>query len=76
MSRFSVDRDGNITERPQTPAERRDFLLYYARVLLREARARRRQGRHGFDHTLLDWAGNARREAAAIDLTPAQGVLL
>jgi len=44
------------------PEERRAFLLYYARVLLREARSRRGQN--------VDWmiagAARARREAMAI----------
>ncbi|RWC25890.1 hypothetical protein [Mesorhizobium sp.] len=52
----------------QTPKQRRDFLIYYARVLLREAQARRGQN--------VDWmlagAGRARREAMAIDVRPAQ----
>ncbi len=69
MSRFSVDAHGNITETPQTPAEQKTFLLYYAKVLLREARARRHQN-HAW---LLNAASRARRDAAAIDLRPVQG---
>lgn len=57
--------------REQSPAQRRAFLIYYARISLREARARRHQG--SFSHTLLGWAGRARREAMAI--RPAQGDL-
>lgn len=72
-ARYSIAADGTITERPMTPAERRDFLLYYASVLLREARARR--GRHNVAW-MIDGAAQATREAAAIDLRPAQGVLL
>ncbi|WBO23952.1 hypothetical protein [Sphingomonas abietis] len=72
MGRFSVDRDGNITENPETPAERKAFLIYYAKVLLREATVRRGQN-NGW---LLRGAAEARREAAAIDTRPAQGLLL
>lgn len=64
-ARFSVD--------PQTPAERRAFLLYYARVMLRETRTRRGQRGTAW---MLNGAIRATREAAAIDLTPAQGRLL
>jgi hypothetical protein len=53
------------------PGERRDFLIYYAKVTLREARARRGTD---FSRTLLGWASRARREAMAI--RPAQGQLL
>lgn len=38
------------------------FLLYYARVLTREARARRGTP---FAISLLEWAAKARREACA-----------
>lgn len=41
----------------------REFLLYYAGVMLREARARRGTG---FSHFLLDCAARARREAGAV----------
>lgn len=56
----------------QTPAKRRDFLLHYARILLREARARR-----GYRNVqwMLDGAAKARREALAIDTRPAQADL-
>ncbi|WEK42937.1 MAG: hypothetical protein P0Y64_16590 [Candidatus Sphingomonas colombiensis] len=54
----------------QTPAEQRDFEIYYARVLMREARARRRA--RSFSAALLEWAGNARRRALAINISPAQ----
>ncbi len=47
----------------------REFLLYYARVMLREARARR-----GRDvQWMIDGAARARRQAMAI--RPAQGDL-
>lgn len=49
-----------------TPA----FLKYYARVCLREARARRGSP---FATTLLGWAAKARREAMANK--PSQGEL-
>ncbi len=53
--------------------ESREFLIYYAEVMLREARARRGTA---FSHTLLEWAGNARRRALAIgDRKPDQGEL-
>lgn len=48
--------------------ERRSFLLYYAKVLLREARSRRGQN----VAWMIAGAARARREAMAIDLTPAQ----
>lgn len=53
------------------PAERRDFLFYYARVCLREARARKARD-PDYSKTLLGWAVKARRQAFAIDLRPAQ----
>lgn len=62
-----------MTPATQTPAERRAFLLYYARVLLREARVRRSDLK--FSAVLLAGAGRARREAAGIDARPAQGEL-
>lgn len=50
-----------------------DFLLYYAHVLMREARARRGTP---FATSLVQWAGRARRQAmelrAAGGNTPAQ----
>lgn len=56
----------------ESASERRSFLLYYASVLLREARARRGST---FAAVLLAGAGRARREALAIDLRPAQSDL-
>lgn len=53
----------------QSPAEQRAFLLHYARVLLREYQAR---GRRPGWAWLLRGASNARREALAIDVRPAQ----
>jgi hypothetical protein len=52
----------------------REFKLYYARVLVREARARRARD-PTFSATLLSWAVKARREAYAIDNRPLQGDL-
>lgn len=49
----------------KTPAAKRAFLIYYARVLLREAKARR-GGHRAFPFSLLEWAGRARRDAAAL----------
>ena len=54
--------------RPQSRGETyadfvRDQNIYTARVLLREAMARR--GSPDFHATLLEWAGNARRRAQA-----------
>jgi len=40
----------------------KDQAIHSARVYLREARSRRHQS---FSWTLLEWAGNARRRAAA-----------
>lgn len=55
------------------PEPRRDpaFLRYYARVLLREAKARRGTP---FATALLEWAARARREAVEAAL-PVQGDL-
>ena len=72
MSRYSIRSDGSIVENQQTPAEQREFLIYYAKVMLREAHARRGQR----VQWMLDGAAQARREAAAIDVRPAQGALL
>ena len=47
------------------------FLTYYARVLLREAHARRGTP---FARSLIEWAGRARREAMEARV-PAQGDL-
>lgn len=44
----------------ETPAEEREFQIYYAKVMLREARARRGTP---FSATLLSWAAKARRRA-------------
>jgi hypothetical protein len=55
----------------KSPAEQRAFLIYYARITLREARARRQD--RSFSATLLGWAANARRQAMAI--RPEQGDL-
>lgn len=52
-----------------TPSERRAALIHCARVYMREAHARRGSS---FASTLAGWAANARRQAAAIDLRPAQ----
>ena len=71
-ARYSIAANGTITAHPMTPPEHRAFLLHYARVLLREARARRGQ-RVAW---MIDGAARATREAMAIDLRPAQGVLL
>ena len=54
----------------QTPSERRAFLLHYARVNLREVRARRHQ--RAFAAWLMASAARARREAQAIGTRPAQ----
>lgn len=50
----------------------RDFLLYYARVMLREASARRGQN----VAWMLAGAARARREAMALPRTPPQMSLL
>lgn len=57
----------------QPPSEQRAFLLYYAGVLLREAKARRGQKNV---RRMIEGAAKARRQALAIDLSPAQGSLL
>ena len=61
------------TGKPCTAKERRDFLIFFARLMHRELRARR--GDKGNEPMRL-WAANARREAAAIDVRPTQGVML
>jgi hypothetical protein len=60
-----------LHDRP--PVEQRAFLIYYAKVSLREAGARRQD--RPFSATLFSWAQKARRQAALIDLAPAQGWL-
>jgi len=55
-----------------TAAEWRDFELYYAGVLTREAECR---DGTPFAASLRSWAENARQRAAAINLSPAQGDL-
>lgn len=60
------------------PAEQRAFLLHFARVHLAEARRRRIRPacpQRGFVASLLASSAKARREAAEIVLTPAQGDL-
>jgi hypothetical protein len=47
------------------PSSERAFLIHYARVTLAQARVFRARGQMGFAATLLTWAGNARRRAAA-----------
>ncbi len=59
----------------RVPAEQRAFLIFFARVHLREARARRSRDPNGAD-LFLGWAANARRQAAAIDVRPKQAELL
>ena len=55
----------------ETPAQQRAFLIHTARIYMTEARARRK--RHPeFARTLLAWAAKARRDAAQIDIAPAQ----
>ena len=72
---FSTDAAGNVIARERSPAEERDLELHSARAYLSEAMRRRAMGRRGFALTLLGWAANARRRAAAIDMTPPQGDL-
>jgi hypothetical protein len=69
--RFTIQPNGTIVERPATPAEEREINLHCARVYLREARIRR-ASQPKFAATLVEWAANARRRAAAIDARPAQ----
>jgi hypothetical protein len=57
-----------------TPSERRAFLIHYARVMLTEAKARRNKHK-SFARHLIASAAKARRNAAEIDVTPAQGSL-
>lgn len=68
-SLFTIDAAGNVHERARTPREERALKLHIARVYLREAQVR--SGTR-FAATLLGWASNARREALAIDVRPAQ----
>lgn len=56
-----------------TPAEHREFLLFYAALNEREAAARPHQPE--FAEWLMLYAATARAEAAAIDISPAQGSL-
>lgn len=57
-----------IVFEPKSPAAERDYQIYYARVMLREARARRRF--HAQHARLLDWAATARGLAARIMRQP------
>lgn len=57
-----------------TPAGERAFLIFYVGVTEREA-ASRRLSQSDFAATLDEWAAKARRQAAAIDTSPAQGDL-
>ncbi len=54
----------------RSPVAQREFLIFYARVNLREARARRLGGDRTFSNMLLGWAHNARVKASAIDPKP------
>ena len=56
------------------PAQRRAFLIHYARVMLTEAKARRNKHKT-FARHLIASAAKARSEAAQIDTKPAQGEL-
>ena len=56
------------------PAKERDFQLFYAGVLEREAQAREAFS-PGFAANLRAWAAKARDRAASIDTRPAQGDL-
>lgn len=56
-----------------TPRKKRDFLIHYAKILLREANARRTLcSNQSFYWVLMEGASRARREAMNIDLRPAQ----
>lgn len=57
-----------------TPAEQRAIELHTALVCEQEAAARADTRPH-FAATLRTWAANARRRAAAIDISPSQGSL-
>ena len=50
----------------------REFQIHVARVYLTEAARRRHQNVYW---TLIAWAQNARRRAAAVPATPQQGTL-
>lgn len=57
----------------ETPEEEREFQIYYAKVMMREAMARRGTR---FSFTLLEWAGKARRRAHELSAAaPIQGEL-
>lgn len=66
---------------PEQYEVERQHRIHYARVLLNEARARRRKGLHPrFVDTLLSWAANARRAAYELQQRkpaplPVQGAL-
>lgn len=72
-----VEIDRNGTVRPKdwsTPQEEKDFQLFYAGVLEREAAAREARSPE-WAADLRRWAENARVRAAAIDTSPPQGDL-
>lgn len=71
MSRYRILPNGSIEENQVSPAEEKEFQLFYAGVLEREALAR--EGRSPeFAETLRSWAAKAREKAASIDTSPAQ----
>jgi len=71
MSRFRILPNGSIEENPVSPAEEKEFQLFYAGVLEREASLRS----GAFADNLRSWAAKAREKAASIDTRPAQGDL-
>lgn len=74
MSRFRILPNGSIEESPVSPAEEKEFQLFYAGVLEREALAREARSPE-WAADLRSWAAKAREKAASIDTRPAQGEL-
>jgi hypothetical protein len=74
MSRYRILPNGSVKEGHRTPLEEKDFQLFYAGVLEREAAAREARSPE-FAADLRAWAAKAREKAASIDTSPPQGDL-
>lgn len=70
-----INANGTVSWREwETPQEEKDFQLFYAGVLEREAAAREARSPE-FAADLRAWAAKAREKAASIDTSPPQGDL-
>ena len=70
-----IDKNGAVSWKDwSTPQEEKDFQLFYAGVLEREAAAREARSPE-WAADLRAWAAKARAKAASIDTSPAQADL-